>query len=349
VHHIEILVGILETFVDRLWRPLWRWKQGYTDVLQEDRVDLGDRFRCPVVFLHQLFAGSPCGGGCKTQLLGQHCLVLEEQTVFAAADVQVQVRTQPAQEGLAPFEDALLLGSNEAEFLEVLPATAVTCRLRNPQDHLQIAQASWALLAVRLQAAGCIAEALVAVLLLHAFGLEEGGCVQTSPENRREPPEQGPTAGKQPGLDHRRLNGDVAGGFLQTLFHGSHGVAGFESDVPKDADQLLQPRSQHAVWLLRQQDQQVNVGGRVQFTSTVAANCNQGKRIRQTKFAPDFAQHCVDQLATLAHESGSVTVGKEIDAKHPLSILEASLQARDQGAACRRRGFHRGLPAPPGR
>jgi hypothetical protein len=118
---------------------------------------------------------------------GQRRLVLEEQAILTAPGVQVQVSAQAAQEGLAGFEQLLLLVGDETALFEILPAPAVACRLGNPEDQLQVAQSPGPFLAVRFEAVRGVAEALMAVLLLHALGLEEGGCVETGLEDRRKP------------------------------------------------------------------------------------------------------------------------------------------------------------------
>jgi hypothetical protein len=208
-------------------------------------VDLGDRPGGPVVLLHQLLARPAGGSGGEAELFGESRLVLEEQAVLAAPGVQVQVYAQTAQEGLALFEKLPLLVGDETEFLEILPAPAVVGCLGNPENDLQVAQATRSVLAVGFEAAGRVAEALMTVLLFHALGLKEGAPIKTSLEQRTKPLEQGATAGEQSGLDHRRLYGGIAGCLLQALFERAHAVAGLQSDVPEQADQPFELRRQH--------------------------------------------------------------------------------------------------------
>jgi hypothetical protein len=110
-------------------------------------------------------------------------------------------------------------------------------------------------------------------------------------------------------------------------------VADFEADVPEEADQLLELRGQQAVGLLRQQDQQIDVGRRVQLASTVAADCNQRERRRHGQFAPEFAEDFVDQAAALVQQSRGITLGEILLADHPLSILQAGLQGSSSPSA----------------
>ena len=133
--------------------------------------------------------------------------------------------------------------------------------------------------------------------------------------------EQAGTAGQQTGFDNGGLHRDVADGLLQALFAGSHAMAGFEAEVTKQADQLLQLRCQHAVGWLGQQDQQIDIGCRVQLTSAIAADRDQGKRRRQAQLAPQLAEDFVDQSAALLQQVDSVTLGDELFADRPLSLM----------------------------
>ncbi len=113
-------------------------------------------------------------------------------------------------------------------------------------------------------------------------------------------------------------------------------MAGFQPDIPEQADQFLELRGQHAAGRLGQEDQQIDVGGRVQFASAVATDGNQRQRSRQVQFSPEFAEDFVDQLAALAQQAGSVAIGDELFADRPLPILQAVLQAtRSEHAAGR--------------
>jgi hypothetical protein len=121
-------------------------------------------------------------------------------------------------------------------------------------------------------------------------------------------------------------------------------VAGFEADVPEHADQSFEPGSQHAAGLLRKQDQQIDVGSRVQLAAAVAADGDQRQRGRQIKLAPEFAQHLVDKAAAFDEQSRCVTVGCEMLAYGALSFLQVGLEVRDQGVVGKHFRLHRSLP-----
>jgi hypothetical protein len=138
------------------------------------------------------------------------------------------------------------------------------------------------------------------------------------------PCKQHGAADQQAGFDHRRLHRDVAGSLLQTLFDGAHAVADFESDVPEQADQLFEARGQHAVGLLWQQDQQIDVGRRVQFAASVTADRNQRQR-RRHQGSCQSSQHFVDQTATLGQQTRRIALGTVLLGDCPLTVLETGL------------------------
>ncbi|EXI86881.1 MAG: hypothetical protein AW12_02108 [Candidatus Accumulibacter sp. BA-94] len=80
----------------------------------------------------------------------------------------------------------------------------------------------------------------MAVFLLDSFGLEEALGIEAGPDPRGESSKERRAAGQQAGFDHRCLDGDVAGRLFQALVDGAHAVAGFQPDIPEQADQLLE-------------------------------------------------------------------------------------------------------------
>jgi hypothetical protein len=85
-------------------------------------------------------------------------------------------------------------------------------------------------------------------------------------------------------------------------------VANFEADVPEMADQALQLFLQRVVGLLRQQDQQVDVGGRVEFAAAVAADRSQGQRGGKVERLPQLLENRIDLLATIAEQGAGIVV-----------------------------------------
>ena len=60
----------------------------------------------------------------------------------------------------------------------------------------------------------------------------------------------------------------------------AYAVTDLESNIPQQCDQFVQLLLQCFIRLLIEQDQQINIGFRVQLASAVAADRNQGQRGR---------------------------------------------------------------------
>ena len=275
VNHVEQLVRILEARVDFLRRLFGRRENGGAHILQQDGVELGHRLGGLEILLHQLFAGAPRRRRGVAEPLGERGLVVEQQTVFTSAGQQVQLDSQALQEALAPFQALGFRVRNEAVAFQVLPAVAVARCLRDPEDALQVAQTAWALLAVRLEAVGRVLKTPIALVLFHAFGLEESLRIEDFPEARRKLREQRLAADQQAGLDQRRLYRQIAGSFFDAVIDGAHAMADFQADIPEQADHLFELCGERHIGRLGQQQQQVDVGRRPQQAASITADSNQ--------------------------------------------------------------------------
>ena len=143
--------------------------------------------------------------------------------------------------------------------LQIAPAVTEAGRLGDPQDGLQIAQAAWPLLAIRLQIERRILLAAITFFLLGALDVKEGLRINLFLELGDQTAEQRVTSYHQTRFDKRRLHSQIAFRLLQTILNGSHAMADLETDVPKQADQLLDPGGQFRIGFVRQQNQQINV------------------------------------------------------------------------------------------
>jgi hypothetical protein len=95
-----------------------------------------------------------------------------------------------------------------------------------------------------------------------------------------------------------------------------------------------------------QQDQQIDVGRRVQFAAAVATDRNQRERGRHRQLAPEFVQRTSSIRRQRWHSSRAASRSATVLlADHPLSILQAGLQGLGQGLARDDLGLHRRPPA----
>ncbi|MNX99169.1 hypothetical protein D3C86_1316020 [compost metagenome] len=167
-----------EAVVDHACDLGFAWEQHRLDIEQQHAVELRHRLGGPVEAAHQLFAGALVGGLPIAEGLGQRGLQVEHQHVLPAAGQQVQPRADRAQQALVAREFLRLALGQQAALEQFLPAVAKARRLRHPQDHLQVAQAARAFLAVGLQRVRRVLVLGVALAHLQQLGLEEVGGVE---------------------------------------------------------------------------------------------------------------------------------------------------------------------------
>jgi len=71
-------------------------------------------------------------------------------------------------------------------------------------------------------------------------------------------------------------------------------VADFQADVPEMTDQAFQFCLHRGAGFLRQQDQQVDVGSRVEFAPAIATNRSKGQRCGKVQRSPELFKYVVD-------------------------------------------------------
>ena len=70
-------------------------------------------------------------------------------------------------------------------------------------------------------------------------------------------------------LHHIRYNRDVCPGLANTFLKGAGAVPHLQAHVPEESDKVFNPLDLPAGTLLREQDQEINIGARVQFLAPV--------------------------------------------------------------------------------
>src|SRR4029453_17332017 len=109
---------------------------------------------------------------------GAHCdrlLYIEHETILAPVRDQMQPRANLLQAPLAVADQPSLLGGDQPASRELAPARSVAGGARDPQQDVQVAQASGALLDVGFQAIGRLVVLRVALALLENLRLKIRG------------------------------------------------------------------------------------------------------------------------------------------------------------------------------
>ena len=205
----------------------------------------------------------------------------------------------------------------------------VELALGHPRDGLDVAQAARAGFDVGLQVVGRVVGLGVPFLLLGHLGFEVGldrpdalgrhGIAHLREQLR--------VAGQQPRLHQRGHHADVGGTFLGAFVDGAHAVADLEIDVPQEGHQPFDQAAAGLIGCRGDQDQDVDVGMRMQLAAPVTADGRQcpareaGRQLR----APHLAQDGVDELGARVHQGFHRFVGAE--ALHQLGVRVPELGA----------------------
>ena len=292
VAYFEQVVARQEAFVERAYRGAFR-EQVRMQVLQQHGVELQYRPLGAVVALHQVFAGAARFGRLDMHLFGQFGLIVEQNAVFAPAGEVVQADAQGLQQVLVARNGGRFLRGDQFCCGELAPGFAEAAGTGDPQYGLQIAQAAGTFLDVRFEVVVGVEKARVALFLFFHLGQVEGAPVQVLGERLAHFNEQRHAAGDVAGFQQIGLHGHVRR-FGHAVAYGAHTVTDLHADVPQLADQILQALLQFFIGLLRQQDEQVDVGFRKEFGAPVTAHRNQCQFRRHGKQLPHHAQMFVD-------------------------------------------------------
>src|SRR5262249_26877105 len=148
-------------------------------------------------------------------------------------------------------------------------------RARDPEDRLQIADSSRALLEVRLEVIDCVLVAQMSLLLLQHLRFEKTAYVECCREAALKSQIYRARTSEKPSLEQAGTHDGVAVHLLLALLDRSHAVPDLEADIPHGAHKAFERRRggrRHLRERLRQQDQHVDVGLWEECTTAVAPN-----------------------------------------------------------------------------
>ena len=308
------------------------------DVHHQDLVQLRHRLGRPVVAVHQHLAAALALGGLVAEAVGHRGLQVEDQAVLAAAGHHVQPGADQPQRAFVLVELAHLERRHQALGRELAPGAAQARGARDPDHHLQVAQAAGAFLAVGFQRVRRALVLHVALLHLQRLRAQEGAGVHRLQAGVAEGREDAARAADQPRFEQRRLHGDVARGLFQALVDGAHRRADLQPDVPAGGDEAFD-RGLHRVGLLAalQQHQHVDVAVRKQLAAAVAAHRHQRRAGRHAGVVPQRGQRGVDvpgqRAQQLVGRGGGGAAFAEVRDQRLLAVTEAGTQ---RGHAARR-------------
>ena len=92
-------------------------------------------------------------------------------------------------------------------------------------------------------------------------------------------------------FDQRCHDADIFSGFFVALLDGAHAVADLETDVPKKGDELFECATTRLVSGRRDEHEDVDIGGGMQFAAAITADGHEGPVgvMRAKLAAPDLS------------------------------------------------------------
>ena len=287
-------------------------------------------------------------GGGEPQAGGEPGLVIEGETVVASLRQQMQMDAQRRQ-GAFLARDAPRLGlGQQPRACDAVPAAGDAAGLRQPVNHVQIAQAARAVLEVGFELVGAVVEAGVARLLLGEFAVEKVLRAEACLEAAFEFLEQRTAAPQESRFEQIGLDRDVGVGLADAGLDGTHAVADFQPDVPACLHPAFQRGPLSAGGLVRQQQQHVHVRTGEQFVAPVAADGGKAEAGGQREPDADFRQHAVHQggvARQVVGGDGFFKIGRSQRRAAGFEPLAQIGERRDAHAAWRTRSGIAGVPA----
>ncbi len=215
--HFEHAGAVEKMLTDRPHELLLRTVDALLEIEQQDLVKLGHCLGGPVVAAHQRFRGAlPIGRG-VAKALGHGGLQVEHEAVLAAARDHMQFGANQREQTFVALQLAALKRSDQTLVGKRLPGLAQMRGARDPDQHLQVAQAAGAFFAVGLERVRRVFVLGMTLTHFQRLGAQEGACVHRLGELALEAPVERLLAGEQARFEQRGLHGHVASSFAQAF------------------------------------------------------------------------------------------------------------------------------------
>ena len=175
IDRLEIAVLDFETLVQRFGRRIRVHEDGFFELLQQHFIQAAQFHHSAVVTLHELFDRQGIRSVFITQHLGQSCLVVEKQPIFATSGQYVERKSDAPQEVFAVLQSLQLARRQEFVVNELAQRGGAEMAFGDPADELNIAQAARAAFDIRFEVVGGVVVAVMPSDLLLALFFEKHG------------------------------------------------------------------------------------------------------------------------------------------------------------------------------
>ncbi|MNO75850.1 hypothetical protein D3C76_669130 [compost metagenome] len=334
VSDFQVAVAQLEAGVQRLDLPALASAQDhFLEVLHDQVVEFRDRHHRPVVLLHEQLDRQLGVVAFIAEQAGDTPLVIEQQAVLGAPGEHVQGVADLPEEFLAGGQRAALAFHQEAFLDQRVQVEAAEMSPGDPEQGLQVAQTTRRALDVGLQVVLGVVVLGVAVDLLLALGQVElaarphvlgaGGFEHALAQAVR--------AGDGPALhqvgDHR----EIGLCFFRALVDRADTLADFQADVPEQGKEAFDRVAEGFLIFAIEQDQDVDVGMRVQLAATVAADGDQSDIgvVAPVEALPGLLQDLVDEPGAVFDQAADIAAAVEAGVEHLIGLANGLLEGSD--------------------
>src|SRR5471032_2390613 len=204
----------------------------------------------------------------------------------------------------------------------------------NPQNGLDIAQATGRTLDVGFQVVFGVVVLVVPGFLLGALGQEEvlawphlagAGDFQHALAQALRACD-GP-AFHQVG-DHRQISAAFLGAFVDR----THALTDFQADVPQQGQKTLDGLAKDLMIITVEQDQQIDIGVRVQLATAIAADRQQGDIgfFAPVELFPRLLQDVIDEPGPVLDEAADITASPKTPVEHFTGMTDSFLERGDR-------------------
>ena len=228
----------------------------------------------------------------------------------------MQTVADAPQEPPAVVEPLAFLRGEESADGEVFGRRVAEVTLDDPADGLYVAQAAGRDLDVRLEVVVDVLIAVVTLALFVDLGAEEprAGPDFVGGEQPADLAVEREGTGEQPALEDRCRGSDVFLRFLLALVDRSNAVADVQLEVPEVLHERLDPVAIFG-GVAVDEDQQIDVGVRMQLAATVSADGEQRDMLagafRPFDSVPEVLDELIEELGAAAHDRFDVFAGPE--------------------------------------
>ena len=241
----------------------------------DDRRQIADVLRHEKIVLHEAFHVGLAGAGRIADLAGDRPLHVEAETLLGPSGEKMQMTADRPEKFLAAAEQREFARREQPgsdQFVRVLHAIDVFC---DPEERVEVAQAPLAFLDVGFDEIARRAGPLHPLLAFGELGCDEfrrGLRHDLLVEARLQGLEELLVARDETRLDQGRADRHVAARLLQALVDRARRMADFLLQVPEHVEQGFDDPFDGRRRLVRQEEQEIDVGARRQHAPPVPAD-----------------------------------------------------------------------------